>query len=108
MPDEDYTADVLHQYYGLVLAADGRALSDWGYARSVYEVTRRVLERHYFYNRDLSPQQEAEVLTALEALAKCPIKQVGVPGTWGQVQAQLQCAVPLAVYLLKKGTTFSE
>lgn len=107
MPDEDYTADVLHQYFGLVLAADGQALSDWGYARSVYEVTQRVLERRYFYHRALSPQEEMEIMAALEALAACPIKQVGVPGTWGQVQEQLRRAVPLAVCLLRKGAGFS-
>jgi hypothetical protein len=105
MPDEEYTAEVLNQYYKLVLAATGLVLSDWGYARSVQEVTRHVLERRYFYHPALSLQQEAEILVALEELDKCPVRQVGIPGTWGQIQEQLRRTVPLAVYLLQQGAT---
>ncbi len=103
MPEEEYTAEVLNQYYQLVLAAAGLVLSDWGYARSVQEVTRRVLERCYFYQANLPPELEAEILVALEELEKCPIKQVGVSSRWGQIQEQLRRAVPLAVSILQHG-----
>jgi hypothetical protein len=102
MLDDENVGEVLRHYFKLVLAANGLALSEWGYARSVHDVARRVLERRYFSPPDLSPQEETEILTALEELDKSPIKQVGVPGMWWEIQARLRRVVPLAVRLLNE------
>lgn len=102
MPDEEYIASVLHQYFNLVMAAPGLSPSDWGYAHSVRKVVQQVLARHYYYHPNLSLQEETEIIAALEELDQCSIGQVGVLSSWGQVQAGLGRVVPLAVRLLRK------
>lgn len=100
--EQENAADTLRQYFELVLAAEGLAPSDWGYACSVYEVAQRVLSRSYFSGPSPSAAEETAILAALKALAECPLKPVGQPGTWWLVQARLRQAVPLAIQLLSK------
>jgi hypothetical protein len=61
--------------------------------------------RQYYYHLDLSLPEEMEIVAALEELDQCLIGQVGVPGSWEQVQAGLGRVVPLAVRLLCKQRT---
>lgn len=102
MPNDEDVANLLHQYFNLVMAAPGLSPSDWGYAHSVQKVTRQVLTRHYYYHPDLSLHEETEIVAALEELDQCPVEQVGVVGRWEQIQAGLGRVVPLAVRLLRK------
>lgn len=93
-------AELVRKYLAIVLAASGHEPVHWSFAQGLHYVARRVVERRYFRQSTLLPAEEAELFAALEELHKCPLGQLGVPGTWWQVQERLRRVMPLVLRLV--------